>query len=831
MKTAHKCLLLTVIALLIFTNPLSLAAQIEQVDLNLPDGFQAERVYEVPNRQGSWVSLTTDPLGRLIASDQHGSLYRIDARGPKAEVEQLDIKMGFAHGLLYAFDSLYVVTQPIKFPSIDKDGKKKEIKKPAGLYRLRDTNGDDQFDTEELLREFPGRRGEHGPHAVILGPDKKSLYICAGNYTDTPSPETSRVPRVWQEDQLTPRLPDPRGHAAAVMSPGGWICKTDPEGKEFELVSSGFRNPYDIAFDINGELFTFDADMEWDIGLPWYRPTRVCHVTSGSEFGWRNGSGKWPTYFADSLPGILDIGPGSPTGICFGTNSNYPAEYRDSLFIGDWSYGIIYRVELEADGATYRGTKSTFCTSPALPVTDLAFNPKDGALYFLTGGRRSQSSLYRVAYTGAAESTTTETVGLNEAGKLRRKIEALRLRADDPAIVDEAWSYLGHEDRFIRFAARTAIELAKDKSWYDKAFAETATQAKLEALTAVARTSDDNELQEKVITALADLDFASLSEMEKLHLLRTYSLAFIRMGDLSEASKQALEGLEQHFPAQSELVNRELSRLFAATQSEKSVPQTMALLEAAKSQQSKIHYANVLHSVTNGWTDELRERYLNWFVEAGKYAGGNSFRSYLENIRSQFAGNLSDELRKELDELINAPISPINPTQQLVNRPVVKQWTMDDFKEISLKNRDVERGKELFAVAQCFSCHAINGEGGNVGPNLTNAGRRFSKHDLLETIVNPDKAVSDQYQATIFQLIDGRTIVGRVANRARNEYMVQEDMLRPGELTKFKVDDIEEMRVSSKSLMPSGLLDTLTLNDILDLMAYMQSTADEVSTR
>ena len=54
------------------------------------------------------------------------------------------------------------------------------------------------------------------------------------------------------------------------------------------------------------------------MGSPWYRPTRVTHATSGSEFGWRSGTGKWPAYYIDSLPGMIDIGPGSPVGVEFG---------------------------------------------------------------------------------------------------------------------------------------------------------------------------------------------------------------------------------------------------------------------------------------------------------------------------------------------------------------------------------------------------------------------------------------------------------------------------------------------------------------------------------
>ena len=76
--------------------------------LSLPAGFKAELLYTVPNKQGSWVSITHDPKGRLIASDQYGGLYRITPTENGAEIEEIELRMGFAQGLLCAFDSLYV---------------------------------------------------------------------------------------------------------------------------------------------------------------------------------------------------------------------------------------------------------------------------------------------------------------------------------------------------------------------------------------------------------------------------------------------------------------------------------------------------------------------------------------------------------------------------------------------------------------------------------------------------------------------------------------------------------------------------------------------------
>jgi hypothetical protein len=243
-------------------------------------GFKAELLYSVPKgEQGSWVSMTVDDKGRLITGDQGGGLFRVTLKdGVEPEVEALKTKAGHAQGLLHINGALYVVTNG---PN-------------PGLYRLRDTNGDDQYDEEQLLRPIDGG-GEHGPHAVIAAPDRKSIYVIGGNHTKIPNPEKSRVPRLWQEDHLVPRMWDANGHAAGILAPGGWMCRTDFDGKEWELVSMGYRNQYDVAFNATGDLFTYDADMEWDVGTPWYRPTRICQAMPGSEFGWRSGSGKWPT--------------------------------------------------------------------------------------------------------------------------------------------------------------------------------------------------------------------------------------------------------------------------------------------------------------------------------------------------------------------------------------------------------------------------------------------------------------------------------------------------------------------------------------------------------
>ncbi|MGB0143460.1 MAG: hypothetical protein ACPGAP_01690, partial [Akkermansiaceae bacterium] len=351
--------------------------------LVVKEGFKVERLYSVPKKDfGSWNTLCEDDKGRLIAGDQYGGLYRFKRPAPgkalqDSDLEKIELDIGHAWGLCYAFNALYVVVND-------------KAHGGRGLYRLTDTNGDDKFDKKELLKKFQETGGEHGCHAVIPSPDGKSLYICSGNQTGLPGEyNSSRVTECWGEDILQPRIYG-RGHMKGALAPRGWVAKTDPDGKTWEIIATGFRNEYDIAFNLEGEIFTYDADMEWDINAPWYRPTRINHIISGGEYGWRNGSAKWPEYYSDSFGAVVNVGPGSPTGVVFGT--------------GDWSYGKLYAIHLTPDGASYTGEVEEFIAGQPLPLTDICISKTDGAMYFAVGGRRVQSGIYRVIYTGS-EST------------------------------------------------------------------------------------------------------------------------------------------------------------------------------------------------------------------------------------------------------------------------------------------------------------------------------------------------------------------------------------------------------------------------------------------
>jgi putative heme-binding domain-containing protein len=590
--------------------------------------------------------------------------------------------------------------------------------------------------------------------------------------------------------------------------------------------------------------------MEWDLGTPFYRPTRVCHVVSGSEWGWRNGSAKWPVYFADTLPPVVDLGLSSPTGMTFGYGAKFPAKYQHALFLCDWTYGKMFAVHLEPNGSSYGGTYEEFMTATPLPLTDVVIHPRDGAMYFLIGGRRTQSGLYRVTYVGSEFTVPVAAVPSHrEERAVRHMLEDLHA-GDHPDAVDKAWPYLKNGDRFVRFAARTAIEHRPLESWQKRALAETDPQTSITALLALARKiprsfkpdgpdldtpvptypandAQSHPLRSSVLKSLERLDWSTLSSDEKLELLRVYQLACYRLGPPDEpARRQLISRFDGFFPSGDRQIDVMLTELLCYLQAPSAAAKGMRLLANATTQEEQIDLVRSLRFLAAGWTRELHRDLFEWFRRAATYKGGNNFETYIQELKKDSLAHVSAEDRIALDDLINAPAPKQVTPLAAQPRPFVKEWTMEEvipLIETRLKQRDFEHGRAMFAAANCFGCHHFAQQGGAVGPDLTGLAGRFSPRDILESVLEPDKVISDQYAASIIVTTDGKVITGRLTNFSGDKITINTDMLDPNATEEVKRSEIEQLEKATTSMMPSGLLNTLTEDELLDLMAFLLS--------
>jgi len=784
------------------------------------EGFRVELLKSAQADEGSWISMTFDDQGRIIVGLDDRGLARLTVGDQQAQAtfERLEQTENLLHvrGVLHAHQSLYV-----------------SATNSQSIYRLQDADGDGQYETQNLLQALPyNSRYGHGTNQMTLGPDGM-VYVVIGNDVVFPPAMASDSPyRNPQNDWLLPSSHD-AGHDDRV----GYIAKIDPAGKSWTVVAGGFRNQVDVAFNQHGEMFTWDADMEWDIGLPWYRPTRLNHVVSGGEYGWRWGTGKWPNWFPDSLPSTLDTGLGSPTGLIFGTRGNWPENYRNALFMADWQLGRILMVELVPRGTTYEASSQWFLEGGPLNVCDMEFGD-DGALYFITGGRGSQSGLYRVIWTGSDDTKTptsidsTKPIVANEdqnsptARELRQRLEILH-RTTDPETLDFIWERLGNDDPWIRFSARIALENQPVTNWRGRLHEGDSTLATQTALMALARIGDPVD-QPLIINHTLTQAWSSSSPNTWLLPLRTLQLSLIRQGDVTQSQRQRLiQRLAPLFPQESFAVNWLLQELLVKLKSPDVVPKSIQAIEQATTQEEQFQYAKSLLQVKSGWDVDSATRFAGWLYRSRGFSGGKLVETAWRNARADFEALLSESLRTELAE----PLARLNesvPAESLPSqgvRPFVKNWTIteleQDVSQLHPQERSLERGQQALAAANCLRCHRIGERGSPTGPDLTHVGKRFDGRALLESIIDPSRQVDPKYFHASFLMSDGRIVTGRMVGVSKTQLTIEVDPLS-GRTEAIDRDEIEASLPVTRSPMPDGLLDTLTRDEILDLIALLR---------
>jgi putative heme-binding domain-containing protein len=252
----------------------------------------------------------------------------------------------------------------------------------------------------------------------------------------------------------------------------------------------------------------------------------------------------------------------------------------------------------------------------------------------------------------------------------------------------------------------------------------------------------------------------------------------------------------------------------------------MQLLSAAPTQEEQIDVVFSLRFLTTGWTRDLHRDLFEWFRGAAAYRGGNNFEKFLQELKQDCLSHVPVGDRLALAGIINAPVPAQVAPLSARPRPFVKEWSMAEvipLVETKLKHRNFARGREMFAAANCFSCHHFAREGGALGPDLTGLAGRFSARDILESVLEPDKVISDQYAAVVIQTTTGRFVTGRVTNFSGDKITLNTDMLDPNAFESVDRREIEQLTNSTTSMMPSGLLNSLNEEELLDLMAFLLS--------
>jgi putative heme-binding domain-containing protein len=136
---------------------------------------------------------------------------------------------------------------------------------------------------------------------------------------------------------------------------------------------------------------------------------------------------------------------------------------------------------------------------------------------------------------------------------------------------------------------------------------------------------------------------------------------------------------------------------------------------------------------------------------------------------------------------------------------------------------DPDRGRDIFlrsSAAQCNKCHAVAGQGGTLGPDLSQIGKKYARDALLETILSPSKAIAPEYVSYLVETRSGQLYAGYVLERG-DKVLV----LRDAQDKRIRIpsDEVQAVEAQQKSLMPELVLRDVSAQDAADLLAYLVS--------
>jgi putative heme-binding domain-containing protein len=190
---------------------------------------------------------------------------------------------------------------------------------------------------------------------------------------------------------------------------------------------------------------------------------------------------------------------------------------------------------------------------------------------------------------------------------------------------------------------------------------------------------------------------------------------------------------------------------------------------------------------------------------------------------------------KDVSEIPLDQDAPASDSPVVALRPFIRKWQVADLAG-SLDQFDAHRspatGKKLFQALACAACHQLRGEGGKVGPDLTEvnkklASKKMDRLGLVTELIQPSKVIDEQFRTQVIVTDDGKLISGVILFEDEKIVRVVSNPLdkeaKPVEIQKSA---IEERTPSNVSIMPEGLLNTLTRDEIFDLLTFIVSGGD-----
>ncbi len=779
----------------------SLHAQ-EKLPRVLDDGhkYRLDLLAEAPELVTP-VGLAFDSKKRLLIIESHTHFRPKDYQGPKADRirifdetkpkgEQFStFYEGSVHtmSIACALDGwVYVATR-------------------AKIFRIRDSKKAGKADEEEILAHLDttGNYPHNGLCGLCLGRDGW-LYFGMGENLGIPY-------------KLLPKI----GPAHVGGGEGGNVFRMKPDGSQMARIATGIWNPFGLYQDARGRLLCVDNDPD---AKP---PCRLLHIVPGGDYGFQfryGRAGNHPLQAWDGeLPGTLPMIAGTGEAPC------NLLEFHGRLWVSSWGDYRLESYTLEPLGATLKAERHIVVQG------DQKFRPvgltvgPDGALYFTDWVQRSypvhgQGRLWRLTvkdrYNGIQVSHKQHEI----AERLRVRPELTALDSFDPFIHQAAVWGFSQQPTMPAFkdlkSARQRLGILQAHRWLEKdadailplALVDADPDVRLLAVRWVAdadlkkfkpaleemlvNPTNTLPLTRGAIAALAWLEHGALRPKERKVLEDSLTLSLLKAHQQTAVGVSLLRSLPANHVA---LTNEMLAQLFAAKNPALKREVVWTAIAASRGDRGEL-----LEPI-------VRDESLPPSIRADAMMGVDVMKT-----------------RRRIERLAND--AELERTARYLLRTFLRMEKRPDAKDIDawLKivetGGDAEMGRRIFfagAGVKCATCHAIQGRGAGVGPDLTFIARQ-GEVSMLRSILQPSQNIAPQYQALILELVDGKTLTGYAINKIEGESR-ERFMGADGKEFIVPNKDVVERLVSPLSIMPHGVEQTMTLEDFRDLFAYLRT--------
>jgi putative membrane-bound dehydrogenase-like protein len=830
-----------------------------------PAGFDVS-LFAAPPRVGYPVALAAARTGELfVAVDEQGSIGRTSGGGKilrcvdkdgDGKVDEVTVfaRMDHPRGLIYQDGKLWVLHPP--FLSVYHDGGKGVADRSEILVTGL---------TSDMIDK---RGGDHTTNGIRLGLDGW-IYIAVGDYG----------------------CPEARGRDGSKVTMRGGIVRVRPDGTDLEVFATGLRNPFDIGIDPFLNLFTRDNDDNrpggWDIRVShllqgaYYGYSQ--HYANFPEeimpplgqFGGGSGTGtlflqdeRWPEKYRNVLftgdwgrsevyrHELRPSGPTfdlkqevflkipRPTGIDLDSSGRlYVASWRGgeaSTYVGP-NVGFIARV-------TPTGLKAT--PSPDLKEADLA------QLFLQLSGPNSVARLHgqREILRRGRNAETTEALGKlasDVKARLEGRVAAIfALKQLDGQESHATLLRLTRDATVREFALRALTDRKKELAGLDrKPFVEALTdespRVRAQALISLSRVGD-GAVARAILPLTARPKDSVLPTRKPLHaqpdpdrVLPHLAVRALVSLNAVDACLEALDGPH----AQGALWALRYLHV------EKTVEGLIQKLRTVRSSEMR---RQILATLIRLYHREAEYKGVWWGIRpenAGPYYDavewqqskriGSVLTTAVLDADPETAAWLRAELVRHRVTLAGLPGRPeVGPGAEKESPIVVRPADPRNPNQIgNLKYEAVtkrllgargnaSRGKTLFKAQSCSACHTDADGQALKGPHLVDIGKRYSTAELAESILKPSAKIAQGFETWLFEMADGKVHTGFVVREGPKTVLIRE---ATGIQRELKLAQIESRAIQKQSMMPEGLVNNLTPEELADLIAYLQSLTGDQS--